>query len=135
MTKAAALSPSTSSIQMDVANRHAWLADTYRARGDLANERKHRLVQESILNKLIAADDRDMHLKKNWISLQRVLAWMDAEAGLKPAAISRLEQAIAISNHMIAFDPHNRVWQQQRRDLDRDIADVNALEPKGAPHE
>ncbi len=130
MNKAASLSPDSTQIEIDVASRHTWLADVYRARGDVDNERKHRLMQETILNGLIKHDSRNMHLKKLWVALQRILAWMDAEAGHRPMAIDRLRRSMAVSDQMIAFDPNNKVWKQQRRDLDKDLADVKALEPK-----
>jgi hypothetical protein len=130
MNKAASLSRDRVSSEMAVANRHAWLADAYRARGDIGNERKHRLAQEAILNGLIKGDGRNMHLKKLWVALQRTLAWMDAEAGRRPMAVDRLQRSMAVSDQMIAFDPQNKVWQQQRQDLDRDLVDVNALKPK-----
>jgi tetratricopeptide (TPR) repeat protein len=130
MNKAASLSRDNALIEIDVASQHAWLADAYRARGDLENARKHRLVQEAILNGLIKHDSRNMHLRKLWVSLQRILAWMDAEAGRRPMAIDRLQRSMAVSDQMIAFDPNNKVWKQQRRDLDKDLAEVKALEPK-----
>jgi len=109
----------------DLANRHAWLADAYYAKGDRVGEAAHRHIQERILRDLMQADPKNMKLKSKWIAAQRILAWMDADSAQEKLALARLKNAAAISDQMIAFDPSNKTWVRQRRGLDSDIAKIN----------
>jgi tetratricopeptide (TPR) repeat protein len=111
-------------IAEDLANRHGWLADVYRANGDRDLAMAHRLIQERILNGLMQADPQNMHLKSSWITVQRILAWMDAVSGQQKGALARLQRATSISDQMIAFDSSNKMWVQQRAKLDSDIAQI-----------
>ena len=121
----------SSSILEDIANRHAWLADVYRTEGDHDHAMSHRLIQEHILNDLVEADQRNMHLKNSWITLQRILSWMEAESGHQSDALARLQRAIVISDQLIAFDPTNKTWNQQRANLSSDFAQIKQMPSEG----
>ena len=121
---------SSSAVAEDLANRHAWLADAYLAEGDRKNAVAHRLIQERILNDLMQADPRNVHLKSVWITLQRIMAWNDAESGQQESALARLRRAIAISDQLIAFDHSNKTWVLQRATLDSDIAEIIRAQPE-----
>jgi MTH538 TIR-like domain (DUF1863) len=117
-------------IELDVANRHGWLADVYRAEHDNDRALDHRLIQERIMNRLLAADPLNMKLRSAWIGLQRILAYMGAEAGRQDAALARLQNAAKISDEMLALDPANRMWVQQRAKLSSDIEKIEVISTK-----
>jgi len=120
-------------ITWDLANRHAWLADAYLANGDHKNALAQRLIQEKLLNGLMAADPRNMNLKHFWVALQPVLAWMEANDGQREKALARLRSATAISDQLVAFDPSNKTWVQQRAKLDSDIAQITRISSERKP--
>jgi hypothetical protein len=127
MESAAQRSGASSDIALDIANRHGWLADAYRAGGDNERALAERLVQERIMNELIAADPMNLKLKSAWIGVQRILAWMSAESGQQKAALARLQNAAAVSDGMIAFDKKNQMWIQQRAKLSSDIEKIGKM--------
>src|SRR5208282_2450768 len=63
----------SSGIGMDLANGQAWLADAYLANHDKDRALAHRLIEEQILNALMAADPKNISLKRPWVALQRML--------------------------------------------------------------
>lgn len=117
---------------LDLANRHAWLADAYLANNAPDQAMKHRLIQERILNGIMQTDPRNMEVKSYWIALQRVLAWMETNAGEQKCALARLRRAMTISEQMITFDPNNKNWVQQRKKL---ISDIAEYPRRGKKHE
>lgn len=108
-------------IAADLANRHAWLADAYRANRDEAAARAERLAESALLTPLIAADPKNMSLRERWIASQRALASIEYRADRIPEAQDRLRQAIAAIDAMIALDPANRDWAQQRVRLQENL--------------
>lgn len=120
------LGPS-SDVAADLATFHAWLADAYLANNDDDHALSHRLVQEKILTGLMESDPKNMNLKKSWIALQRILAYMTAKRGQQAAALARLQKAVVVSDEMIVFDPANKTWIQQRSKLSADIAKISQM--------
>ena len=126
--EAAAQKPGApSDIEADIANRHGWLADAYRAGHDNDRALAERLIQERIMNRLLAIDPLNMKLRSAWIAVQRILAYMGAEAGQQKAAIARLQNAARISDEMLALDPTNKMWVQQRAKLSSDITQIGNI--------
>src|SRR5215471_15138820 len=71
----------TSANEAEFANRHAWLADAFRANGDKANSFSEVLSQERILNGLLARDPNNARFKFAWVACQRTLALREGESG------------------------------------------------------
>ena len=122
MEAAARRMPTAGALSSDLSNRHSWMASAYLEVGDRANAKRHLLAQEKILSGLMAADPKDMRWKSSWIVLQRILAWIENKEGRSQAAILRLQSAMQISDRMIAFEPNNKTWAQQRASLISDEA-------------
>jgi len=104
----------TNEIADDLIDRHAWLADAYRLKGDSARARSERLTEERMLEARIAAEPKNMDLKDTWIALQLALAKLDEQAGDPASARTRLERALAVSDSMIAYDGKNNEWTKER---------------------
>jgi len=105
----------------DLANRHAWLADAYRAAGDIAQAYAQRMAQERIVDRLRAQDPHNMDLRDIWLTLQIAMASYERIDGNIREARQRLSAALAVSKAMTRFDPGNREWAKRR---DRIVADL-----------
>ncbi|MCR5879192.1 toll/interleukin-1 receptor domain-containing protein [Phenylobacterium sp. J367] len=131
MEAVAAATPGDAGVALDLANRHAWLADAYRASGDYARARAERQRQEVILAGLIQADPRSLLLKEKWVTLQRAyagLAWVQRDM---PETRRRMTAARATVLEMIAFDPENQTWVELRDGIDASVRTMNIID-KGA---
>lgn len=115
----------TTETSIDLANRHAWLADAWLANNAPRKAMEHRLIQERILNGIMLSDPKNMDVKSFWITLQRIIAWREAKAGEVKAAEARLRRAMATTDQMIAFDPSNQNWVQQKTELASYISKIS----------
>ncbi len=106
----------------DLANRHAWLADSFHANGDDVHAREHRLLEDALLGRLLKSDPMNMEFKIEWIALQRTLARMDGRAGRLEDAKSRLKSAQVLIDQMVVFDPSNQIWNAQKRKLEAELS-------------
>ena len=79
------------------------------------------------MRKLIRADPLNVDLKNDWLSLQRVLARMEAEQGKKDAAKARLNNAIRTLDEMLAFDSSNQTWSKKRAKLNDDLEKIDSI--------
>ncbi|MET0273020.1 MAG: toll/interleukin-1 receptor domain-containing protein [Phenylobacterium sp.] len=120
-----------SGVQFDLANRHAWLADAYRANRDIGHAFEQRRMQEAILTRLIAADPRSMRLKEKWVGLQRAYSGLSIISGDRPEARRRLILAGATVASMIAFDPSNHTWIELRDGINQGLAYLDGLQEGG----
>lgn len=118
------------SVLQDIANRHAWLADVYRANKQGSRQLEQRRLEVSILDTLIQKDPNNKDLKEQWISAQRIIGWLEFEAGDKSSALARLRLAAEASDHLVAFDPSNRRWARQNAAIQSDIRAVQKAEGK-----
>lgn len=103
-------------------NRHAWLADAYKADGNYAKALEHRLIEGRLLDGLIAASPRDMGLKEAWVGHQRALAKLEVASGRPDAATSRLRETLPVITAMVAFDPKNEDWARLLGKVERDLS-------------
>jgi tetratricopeptide (TPR) repeat protein len=116
MTQAAA-SLGDGSLEGDLANRHAWLADAYKASGDWARARNERSAQERILRTMLADHPNDASVQERWILLQISMAEFYAREKDRTVGRRNLEQALAMLNAMIVLDPENTLLVTRRRQL------------------
>jgi len=119
MQAAATKAPGDTRLAMDLANRHAWLSDAYRAAAQYGPARDERRTQERILAPLMATDPQNMALKEAWVTLQRAYAGIAFRQGDHPEARRRLQLARATLVQMIAFDPENSAWRELQVQIDR----------------
>lgn len=109
------LKKTTKDFEIDLTNRHAWLADAYRAIGDRARARRERLVEKAALDQLIVADPLNMDLRDTWVALELALAVLDEEDGNKSVAMNRLANTLDALDAMTRRDPNNQRWESQRK--------------------
>ncbi|KRC78150.1 toll/interleukin-1 receptor domain-containing protein [Sphingomonas sp. Root241] len=109
MERAAVLAPNERQSQLDVANRHAWVADAYRKLlHDLPAAGRHRVAESAILQRLLAAEPDDAQLQRKRIWSERATAALEREMGAVEAGTVRLRQAIQDLEKLVAGDPANR---------------------------
>lgn len=118
--------PPSTLLESELANRHSWLGDAYRLNGDDADAVAQWTMQERTLDALIRAEPQNMMFRSAWIAAQRSLARADAEAGRTEAARERLQHAIAALDDMIAFEPGNKSWIEQKARIESDLAKMTA---------
>jgi tetratricopeptide (TPR) repeat protein len=105
-----------------IANRHAWLADAYRARGDNQSAWSLRLKQEEILARLLKQDPASFRFREPWLTSQFSMAELETAQGDRGAARKRLEKALALVEEMTRADPSNYNWASRKRRIESDLA-------------
>jgi hypothetical protein len=120
---AAARNPDT--YGLDLANRHAWLADAWRAVNEFGKAREHRLAEEAIVRRLLTVEPDNMKVRQQWVAVQRALAGLDVRNGRIDLARDRLGSALETANLMVAHEPANMVWAARRRTI---IENLDLLE-------
>ena len=109
----------------DVANRHGWLADAYRASGDRGRAWAHRMTQERMIERLVARDPNNMDLKDFWLTSQFSIAALEVDSRRTGAARRRLKAALAAVRAMVELDPQNEMWRKRRERILADLARLN----------
>lgn len=125
--KKAAAATGDPAMEADVANRQAWLADAYRAAGDLGRARAIRAEQARLIDRLLARDPRNMDYKDLWVTLQYSVAALEADAGETASARKRLEAALRTVEKMIAADPENQRLVRRKLRINQDLARLRPL--------
>jgi tetratricopeptide (TPR) repeat protein len=108
-------------IPGDLANLHAWLADAYDDKGNFNRAWRERMIEQHILDALIAGDPKNLDLKDTWIVLQRALAKIERQTGHPSAAETRLEAALIQVDDMLRQDPANNEWKKMRSRISDDL--------------
>jgi tetratricopeptide (TPR) repeat protein len=115
MEAAAAAAADPDIYALDLANRHAWLADAWRENGDDAKAREHRLAEEIIIRRLLVKDPANMEVRLREVALYRALASLEFTAGRPDLARQWLQEALEGAEAMAAHEPANEQWAALRR--------------------
>jgi tetratricopeptide (TPR) repeat protein len=113
----------------DVSNRYGWLADAYRAAGNLDRAWSNRLAAERLLVRLVAADPKNMDFRDRWLTNQFMMAELETDRNQRAAARRRLLRARGYAREMTRLDLANYEW---RRWQDRIEQDLIRLSRKGS---
>jgi hypothetical protein len=124
-TQLAGRSKPDTDVSNDIINMHAWLADAYYLKGDLAHAKAERLSEELLVDAQIASDPRNMELKDTWITTQRALALIESQSGDKDAAKARLNRSLTVVQAMVRFDPKNQSWAKDRNSIERSLESLH----------
>ena len=123
----AARASSDPEIKAHVANRHAWLADAWRAAGQLDRALSERRAQERIINRLVARDPDNRELRERWVLMQISFADLHRHRGEHRASRERLDQALAAVNEMVVFDRSDRTLATHRQYILRRLRELNQI--------
>lgn len=119
----------------DLVNRHAWMADAYRAAGDLDRALDHRLAEEKLLAAQLVRDPRNMRLRKAWVVQQRAIAALEIRLGRQEPSRTRLIKAKAVISEMTKFDPENQDWRRLEERVATALAYLTTQTTKREPED
>lgn len=121
MEQAAELGPE-GTMDADLANRHAWLADAYLANGNAKAAEAHRRKQENLLAGLLKRDPKNADLRDMSITTQIALAGFEARAGNLLGARQRLVRAREQAEALVRMDGANQQWARRRADVEQKLS-------------
>lgn len=121
MEIAARTRPDDLAIQIDLGNRWGWLADACQASGDFAQAERHRLTQERLLERLLAAHPLDATLKVQWIGVERALARLENHRRRRDLALARIQLARTAAVALVSYEPANREWTYLKSQVQSDF--------------
>lgn len=111
----ATLKPSDTEAQIDIADGYAWLADSERLQGDFAGAIANRAAQRRFLDKMLAADPRNVEVRLNLLYCDLAVARIDADHGLFSEAIEALDRGYEAAVALERGDPANAFIAKERR--------------------
>jgi hypothetical protein len=114
----AALKPSDVDAQLDLADGYGWLADSERLQGRLSDAMVGRAAERNLLEKLGAADPRNVSVQARLLYNELALARIAADRRLFSEAIRRLEAGHAEAVQLEASDPADLDVAKQARAFD-----------------
>lgn len=117
MAKAVDLDEANVSLAVDLANRHAWLADAFLLRGAYMQALMQRRLQSGILKRLIDKDPMNAAYLQDWILARYSMSNLLNRAGGKAEALKMRTDALRDVKRLVAQDPENRDWQIWRDKL------------------
>ena len=112
--------PNDLEVVLDVANRHAYVADAWNRLGRWDRVLHHRGRQEAIARMLIARQPRNSNYQDFWMSTQFTFAGLLIRRGQRLEARRWYEGAAATARMLRQRDPGNASW----RDWQRQIAEA-----------
>ncbi|TPE58716.1 toll/interleukin-1 receptor domain-containing protein [Sandaracinobacter neustonicus] len=107
--------PTNPTILTDIADGLAWLADSQRAAGKLAEARQTRKQQEHVLTAALRAYPDDIELKRILAVNAMATGRIEDAAGHQPEALARFQFARQAAARMVRDDPRNVVLATTER--------------------
>lgn len=130
MEAAARRTGDPSAMIKDLANRHAWMADAYRAAGDWPNAVRHRDSELALLDRQLARDPANVKFRAARLWSLRGRAKIDLDTGRTDAARERLTAVLGQLDALIRLDPANIEWRQVRTQIVNEIDESRRQTPK-----
>ena len=115
------LLPKDSGIDIDVANRNAWMADAWRASGNLDRAREQRLRQQARLHELVAATPDNLDYRDAAMVGHLSLGDLLKASGDIQGARSQYAEALTIARQLVEADPQNNGWLRRKIAIERRI--------------
>jgi tetratricopeptide (TPR) repeat protein len=106
------LNPGDQKAIQDLANRHAWLGDAWRAAGDSRRALEAYRMQHRLLQPLMERQPADVHLQDQWMRALMTMAELLHEIGRDGDAESYHQQAWLLATKLIRHDPANATWRK-----------------------
>ena len=106
-------------VQLDLANRHAWLAEAHSTAGNLRQAYLQRQQQAAIMDSLVAQDPRNASYRQDWILSRYAMAMTLRDLGDTQAAMNNAREARDAIARLTAADPGNQDWQSWRARIEQ----------------
>jgi len=114
MQRVDAASPGDPQVRLDVANRHAWLADAFEAAGQTDQALDQRQQQAAIMDLLVTADPDNASYRQDWVLSRFSIAMILRNLGETEASLASARDASDAIHRLTTADPDNQDWQRWR---------------------
>jgi tetratricopeptide (TPR) repeat protein len=115
--------PADLDTAIDLANRHAWMADALRVGGADREALQERNRQAAILQSLIEVDPKNARYLQDWMLARYSMSNLLHALGETKQAEELRAKARADINRLVASDPANNDWRVWQRKLAKPIED------------
>lgn len=119
MKRVADISSDDPDIQLDLANRHAWLADAFNAAGKADQALHQRQQQAAIMDRLVTAHPKNASYRQDWILSRFAIAMMFRDLNETAASLKNARDAQDAISALTAADPDNQDWQRWRSRIEQ----------------
>lgn len=123
MQRIAAANPHDPKVRVDLANRHAWMADAEHLLGRGEQALAERRKQMAIIDGLLAEDPKNASYRQDWMLARLSTAELLRALGQADKADLLLEECRRVAAELIAADPDNNDWRLWRDRIDRSSGD------------
>lgn len=111
MERVASMVPDDRSLDADIANRHAWMADALRVQGRNVEALEERSRQAAIVQRLVREDPKNATYQQDWMLARYSNAELLYSLGDKRRAEQLRGEARQDVARLIASDPENNDWR------------------------
>lgn len=111
MARLSAAAPHDTALRLDLANRHAWMAQALEANGQITSALAQRHRQIAILDRLVAGDPRNARIRQDAALARFSLAQILRKSGAEARAVEMAGTAHAAMAALQRSDPANRDWK------------------------
>ncbi|MEO1730943.1 MAG: toll/interleukin-1 receptor domain-containing protein [Pseudomonadota bacterium] len=116
--KAAAMEPKDPGHKINIANRHAWIADIYDLQSLNQKALDQRYIGEGVINDLLKAEPKNFDWLDLWVAAQTSIISAEGKLGLSQAASARRAKASSVLDMMLNHDPENSQWKSYSKLLE-----------------
>lgn len=117
MEQVGRMNPGDDGIAVDIANRHAWMADALRVQGRDAKALNERMRQAAIIQTLVQEDPKNSSYLQDWMLVRYSMSQLLHSLGQTDKAESLRAEARRDIDRLIASDPENNDWRVWRHKL------------------
>lgn len=117
MERIARSQPRDATIQSDLANRHAWMADALRLGGRDRDALAEREKQTAIIDALLAQDPKNASYRQDWMLARFSMAALLRALGQNERADAMIAESRRVIDDLIASDPENKDWRVWRQEF------------------
>ena len=119
MERVAGRLPTDLGVRSDLANRHAWIADSLTPLGRSREALVHRREQTRIVDALLRSDPLNASYQQDWMLARYSTALLLDGFGEKVAARRSALEARDAVNRLTRTDPENRDWTDWGKKIDK----------------
>lgn len=119
MERIARSQPDDNGVQVDLANRHAWMADALRLGGRDRDALVEREKQAAIIDALLERDPKNASYRQDWMLARFSTAALLRALGQQQRAEAMIAESRRVVDELIASDPENRDWRSWRQEFTR----------------
>jgi tetratricopeptide (TPR) repeat protein len=121
MERVGRMKPGDRSIDADIANRHAWMADALRVQGRDVDALHERTRQAAIIQALLKDDPNNVSYLQDWMLSRYSISQLLYTLGERQRAEQLRVEARRDVDKLILSDPDNNDWRLWRRKLEKPL--------------